>query len=161
VLPPAYPTAVEYAPVRFQKIRSAHQKQPMPNMANSVPAGKGGSRRFQFTKWVAGITIRVARPGSASCGDGNDELCVKIPMAHSSCLTLVYTVKMRDTANSMRGNGREAPGRQTGTPRHGFPWRLGPWKNARETVIGLGVDESKQRSSTSYGDRVFRKGPSP
>ena len=41
--------AVAVTPGTFQNFRSTPQKQPMPNMACSVPAGNGGWSRAPFT----------------------------------------------------------------------------------------------------------------
>lgn len=68
--PAEYPTAVLTTPGSVQNLRSAPQKQPMPNTAVSVPAGNGGRIGAGSTKWRGGTGIGVARPGSASSGRG-------------------------------------------------------------------------------------------
>src|SRR3954463_12850851 len=64
VSPPAYPTAVEYTPGSSQNLRSAPQKQPMPNCASCRPAGNGALSGCPFRKWRSGTGIGLARPGS-------------------------------------------------------------------------------------------------
>src|SRR3990170_4154929 len=53
-----------------QNIRSAPQKQPIPKIACSALAGKGGLRGVPRTRCFAGTRIASSRPGSASSGDG-------------------------------------------------------------------------------------------
>src|SRR5436190_1222031 len=84
VWPAAYPTAEEYTPFNCQNLRSAPQKQPMPNIARSRPSGNGGSSRCPLTKCAAGTCIRSARPGNASSLDGKpcgffDHICNCLP----------------------------------------------------------------------------------
>src|ERR687887_139017 len=52
-------------PGASQNLRSAPQKQPMPNTACSAPCGKGGWRAASSTWCLAGTGIFCARPGSA------------------------------------------------------------------------------------------------
>ena len=52
-------------------MRSAPQKQPMPNIAVSSPAGNGGWMRLPLTKCRAGtLKLGAARPGSARSAVG-------------------------------------------------------------------------------------------
>ena len=52
-------------------MRSAPQKQPIPNIAFSSPAGNGGWMRLPLTKCLAGtLKLGAARPGKARSGVG-------------------------------------------------------------------------------------------
>src|SRR5262249_38321052 len=53
-----------------QNLRSAPQKQPMPKMAVSWPAGYGPLSGRPLTKWLVAVGVGVARPGSAAPGAG-------------------------------------------------------------------------------------------
>ena len=64
-----------YTPGISQNIRSAPQKQPMPNTACSRPSGKGGASGVPSTKCLPGTGIFSGRPGSASSGAGISVLC--------------------------------------------------------------------------------------
>src|SRR5690242_19634102 len=75
VSPPAYPTAVTTTPGVSQNLRSAPQKQPIPNTACSVPSGKGGCSGRPFTAWCSGTGIDSSRPGRASAAVGMLVLC--------------------------------------------------------------------------------------
>ena len=55
-------------------LRSAPQKQPMPNTARSAPAGNGGSSGAPLTACRVGTGIRSGRPASAFSGCGSTSL---------------------------------------------------------------------------------------
>src|SRR6266852_1352724 len=58
-------------PGACQNLRSAPQKQPIPNIAISSPAGNGGWMRLPLTKCLAGtLKLGAARPGSARSAVG-------------------------------------------------------------------------------------------
>src|SRR5262249_44140242 len=66
-----------------QNLRSAHQKQPMPNTAFSKPAGYGPFSGRCRTKCSRAVGIGVGRPGSASAADGISSFFLNMNMAAS------------------------------------------------------------------------------
>ena len=61
-------------PGACQKIRSAPQKQPSPNIASSAPRGHGGTVVAPVAAWVDLTCSGWDRPGSASVGEGSFSL---------------------------------------------------------------------------------------
>src|SRR5712691_1339023 len=66
-----------------QNLRSAPQKQPMPNIALSKPSGYGPLSGRCKTKCSRAVGIGVERPGSASAADGISSFFLNMNMAAS------------------------------------------------------------------------------
>src|SRR6202040_588305 len=55
-----------------QNLRSAPQKQPMPNNAVSMPRGNGGCSRRPVMKWVPAVNTGLGLPSRASGAVGKE-----------------------------------------------------------------------------------------
>jgi chromate reductase len=73
-------------------LRSAPQKQPIPNTARSVRSGNGGTMRWPVTKWVSPTGIGVLRPRTASSAEGMRAFFVKNMSQYTSRHRFGYRV---------------------------------------------------------------------
>ena len=127
---PRSPTAVVYTPGSRQKIRSAPQKQPMPNTATAEPSGHGGTMR-RAEHGVRAATAPAGRgPGSAVLGGR----------------------QLGPAVNSLVGPGYER--RPTGRRHiHGHTCAL--YRTPDRGLVILDVHEAIRRRRTAHGMRLI------
>src|SRR6266576_51873 len=81
-----------------QNLRSAPQKQPIPNMAVSKPMGYGPLSGRRKMKYATAVGIGVDRPGSASAADGISSFFLNMNMAASPVIVAPIYAPYRRSA---------------------------------------------------------------
>src|SRR5215470_18016872 len=94
-----------------QNLRSAPQKQPMPNMAVSKPSGYGPLSGRCNTKCSRAVGIGVERPGKASAADGISSFFLNMNMVASPVVAGPIYARRGRSASVFKPLAPSHPGR--------------------------------------------------
>ncbi len=140
-----------------QNLRSAPQKQPMPNIAVSKPAGYGPLSAAVKMKCSRAVGIGVGRPGSASAADGISGFFLNVNMARSPRTRRLYI------GQRVQSHGRAYPitRLRSVSSQHGSAMRVTIAGVADERLLLASENDQERPGRKDCPDSGAQDAPSP